>query len=173
MPLFIVNGPFAVGKSTVAGLLHQQFPLALLVSVDDIRRLYCRYKEFWRESLILAEEMSRAMARVALEKGHTAIIEGVKVYDTQLDPWFELGRELGVPVHEILLWSSKETVLRRARERGIAPTSMLNLDLVAWAWESLEELRGRRTGIIECSTEDQSPEDIVRSICLRIGTQSP
>lgn len=168
MRLFIINGPFAVGKSTVARLLHEQFPLALLITTDDIRRFFNRYREFWRESLPLAEQLSYAMARVALINGHVAIVEGVKVQDAQLEPWAKLATELSIPLHEVMLWSSKETVLKRARDRGIAPGSLLSLDLVAWAWDSLNTLRGQRPNLIECSTEENTPEQIVRTICRRV-----
>jgi len=172
MCIFVINGPFAVGKSTVARLLHREFPLALMIAVDDIRRLYNRFKEFQRDSLLLAEELSRAMARVAASNGRVAIVEGVKAFEKQLEPWNQLGMELGVPVHHVLLWSSKDTVLKRAAARGIAPGSMLSLDLVCWAWDNLDNLRQNRSDIIEFSTEALTPEEIVRALRDRVATTS-
>ena len=45
--------------------------------------------------------------------------------------------------------------------------AVLSLDLVTWAWHTLDSWRARRPNLIECSTEESSPEEIARDICRR------
>jgi predicted kinase len=167
-----VNGPFAVGKSTTAKLLHQQAPLSLLIAVDDIRRLLWEFRSHQQESLSLTEEIGRAMARVALLKGHDVVMEGIKVQSKDIDPWIDCAKSVEADVLEILLWTDRETVLRRAAARGYGPGGLLTPELVGRAWDRLNELRAERRGMVELNTEQLAPDQVLQTITLAIDERS-
>lgn len=143
--------------------------MSLLLPIDDLRRLYSGFREAREESMMLANETGRAMARIALEHGKDVILEGLKTRDELLDPWVHLAREYNAETFEFMLWASKETALRRADERGYRPGGLLTREKVARFWDDLDALRTHRPDIIELNAEHHTAEEEADIIKRRLG----
>ena len=72
--LIVLNGPPAIGKSTLAQRYVEEHPLALNLDIDSVRRLLGRWQEAPNEAGLLAREMTLTMARVHLGGGHDVVL---------------------------------------------------------------------------------------------------
>ena len=164
MKFVIINGPCGVGKTSVSKLVHQEWSMSLLLPIDELRRLYSGFRQAREESMMLTNEMGRAMARVSLNHGHSVILEGLKTRQDLLDPWVQLAREHQADVYEYMLWAPKDLVLRRADERGYRPGGLLTPEKVERFWDELDALRTTRPGMIELDAEHHTPKELADSI---------
>jgi predicted kinase len=161
MKLVILNGPSGVGKSTLAERLHRDMPLSVLIEVDAWRRFISGYREHKEESLTLAYRFSLAAAEACLEAGRSVIVDkAVLDADPFLDSLYALGTKHTADIREFLLIARKETLLKRADERGLAPDSLLTREKVVELGEKAHEFKQSRSQAIVVDTEELSPDAV-------------
>lgn len=164
MKLVILNGPPGVGKSVVAGRLHEELTLSVLIDVDELRRTIPNYREQREESLRLAYERTAEEIGKALEGGHDVIIDKAISFSGTLDSFIEVAKRYGAAIHEFLLFADKETVRKRADNRGYRSGGLLTPERVDALWEDADVLRRQRPGIIVVDTSYSSVEEVFRAV---------
>ena len=119
--LIVLNGPPAVGKSTLAGRYADQHPPALALDIDKVRALIGGWREDPSGAGLAARELAIAAARAHLEAGHDVVIPQLLGRWEFLDRLEALARESGASFHEIVLWDTKDEILRRFAQRPPGP----------------------------------------------------
>ncbi len=159
MKLILINGPTGIGKSTIAGKIHQVLPLSFLLDIDAQRRYINGYRENREKSLDLVLKLSLVMVEGYLQSGHDVIIDKV-LTDAQISERFlELGRRYGATVFEFVLNADKETSVARANERGYKEGSMLTPEKVPEFWDGMQNYLKERTQAIVVNTKTMSADE--------------
>ncbi len=159
MKLILINGPTGIGKSTIAGKLHQALPLSLLLDIDAQRRYISGYREHREESGDLVLKLSLAMVESYLQNGHDVVIDKV-LTDAQISERFlELGRKYDATVFDFVLTADKETLIARANERGYREGSMLTPEKVPEFWERMQSYIKERPQAIAVDTKNVSVDE--------------
>lgn len=138
--LIVLNGPPAVGKSTLAQLYVDDHRLALNLDIDTVRTMLGQWQT-QRDSGLLARVLVLAMVRVHLVAGHDVVIPQYVADMRFIEELEQVTRELGVGFDEVVLLDSRENMLRRFVER----TEAAALPAHAWAWEMLQRSGGLST----------------------------
>jgi predicted kinase len=157
MKLIILNGPSGVGKSTIALRLQQELPSSALIDVDELRRAIPDYRERRKESLMLAYEKTAEAIEDHLRNGQNVIIDKAISGADILDSFIEIGKRYDAEIYEILLFADKETIQKRADERGYRPGSLLTREKVGELWDKADALRKERSSAILIDTSKLSP----------------
>ncbi|MFI5606158.1 AAA family ATPase [Amycolatopsis sp. NPDC051903] len=121
MRLIVLNGPPAIGKSTVAERFAEEHPPTLNLDVDRVRSLVGGWRERPRESGVAARELALAAAREHLAAGHDVVVPQLLARPEFLVRLEELARDVGAEFFEIVLWDTRDNVLRRFAERPPRP----------------------------------------------------
>jgi predicted kinase len=115
--LVLLNGPPAVGKSTLARRYADEHPLTLVLEIDTVRALLGAWLEEWRRSGTVAREIALAMARTHLEAGHDVIVPQLLVRRPFVDTLQATAESVGASFHEFALLDPREVVLARLEQR--------------------------------------------------------
>jgi broad-specificity NMP kinase len=159
MKLIVVNGSPAAGKTTVAEKLHKDLSMSLLADVDAWRRLVSDYRENREESLKLSYKMAVAAVDAYLGTGHDVIVDkAILSDDSVIDALIESGKRHMAEVYEFILIADKETVIKRAHERGFHENGLLTPEKVPELWEKAQKLIAKRPNAIVIDTGNQTPE---------------
>ena len=156
MKLILINGPTGIGKSTIAGKLHQLLPLSFLLDIDAQRRYISGYKEHRKESGDLVLKLSLAMVENYLQSGHDVIIDKVFTDPQVTDKFFELGKKYNATIFEFVLNADKETLIARANERGYRDGSMLTPEKVPEFWDAMQNYIKERPEAVVVDTKTMS-----------------
>lgn len=119
--LLLLNGPPGVGKSTLAGLVIQEHPLALCLDIDLLRRSLGRWDQHPQESGLLARDLAVAVMRAHLMSGHAVVVPqhlGRLPFIERLE---RLAREVGATFRHIVLMDSRQNAIARFLARSAAP----------------------------------------------------
>lgn len=145
--LIHLNGPPAVGKSTIAAHLVVDQPSALAVDIDEIRVGL----DAWDsdpESKTVARRLGFDMAQAHLRSGHDVVLSQLLVADDALDQIARIAQTSGADRVEVILVADPDELVGRAREArghgGVHPRDLLPLDeLEAHMHHALARLRTR------------------------------
>jgi predicted kinase len=118
--LVVLNGPPAIGKSTVAGLYIRHHPLALNLDIDLVRNLLGRWRDDPQAAGLAARAIAVAAARTHLGAGHDVVVPQLLTRPELLDELAGVALELGATFHEVVLLDSRDNALRRFAERSRA-----------------------------------------------------
>jgi predicted kinase len=121
--LILINGPPAVGKSTLARRYVDDHPLALNVEIDALRVSLGRWRER-EESKRLAWDLALALAETHLRAGYDVVVPQLVGRTGRVERFATLARGLGAAFVEIVLTDRDAPVIERFRTRraGLAAT---------------------------------------------------
>lgn len=159
MKLIILNGPCGVGKSTIATRLHEALSLSFLLDIDSLRRLFSQYKDKRAESGTASLKLAEAILDTCLDMGHDVIIDKMQFDTVVLDRYYEIAKQKGAEVKEIILWATKEVVMKRAHARGWKEGGMLTPEKCEAFWSQIDELKNRRSSAVIIDTSDLSLDE--------------
>ena len=120
--LLVLNGPPAVGKSTLARRFAAEHPRALRLDVDELRDGDPHWRETPEESGLRARAVAVAMARGHLVRGSgrdRPALRGGRSPDRARGA----GRECDADLCEIVLVADVEATMARFVERGARPST--------------------------------------------------
>ncbi|MEV4600183.1 AAA family ATPase [Amycolatopsis sp. NPDC049253] len=121
MRLIVLNGPPAIGKSTLAERFAQDHPPTLNLDIDRVRSLVGGWRAQPKESGSAARALALAAARAHLCAGHDVIVPQLLARADFLVQLEELARDVGASFHELMLADTRENVLARFVARAPGP----------------------------------------------------
>ncbi|GAA0508783.1 AAA family ATPase [Deinococcus depolymerans] len=173
---FLIMGPPAAGKSTVAQALMRRFTRGVHIPVDDVRHMVVsglvdmsfEFSDELLAQLALAHEAAALMARTYTRGGFTAALD---------DFWFgahpeaDYARVLGPDLHLVLLRPQRAAALARLSARGTDGDSFRPLLEQAIAFVDDELERHPKTGWHVIDSTRLTVEETVDAILHATGVQ--
>jgi len=116
--LIVLNGPPAVGKSTIARMYADNHPLALRIDIDDVRDWLGGWRQAPHAAGLRARALATALARDHLQAGLDVVVAQLYGHANHLDELEVTAGELGANYHEIVLMSDLASTRERFKQRG-------------------------------------------------------
>lgn len=138
MKIIIINGPTGIGKSTISSMVHQDLPLSFLLSIDEQRRYISHYRENLIESRDLARNLALGIIDNYLQTGNDIIIDAVITDIKFIEKIVQIGQKHNSKIFEFILNSDKDTLIKRAKERGFREGGLLTPDKVIEFWHNIQ-----------------------------------
>ena len=116
--LILLNGPPAIGKSTLAQLFTDDHPLTLNLDIDALRAWLGRWDQH-DESKAIARELAKGLARAHLAAGRDVVVPQLLLRDEVIQQFRDLATEVGAGFVEVVLLGPRaEAVARFNRRRA-------------------------------------------------------
>lgn len=115
--LVLLNGPPAVGKSTLARRYADDHPLTLVLEIDVVRALLGAWLEEWKTSGWAARRIALAMAQAHLEAGYDVIVPQLLTRREFVDMLRTAAENVGARFVEITLLDERQATLDRQGRR--------------------------------------------------------
>lgn len=123
LPIFIVVGSPAVGKSTTSHALAGHFSKSIHIATDDIRHMVVSGLQFpspdWSDELVQQIRLARSnvshMARSYQQAGYAVVIDDF--WDFNLNSDYEAVLAQGI-IHKVLLYPNQEAAHGRNLKRA-------------------------------------------------------
>jgi predicted kinase len=116
--LVLLNGPPAVGKSTIARRYADEHPLTLVLEIDLVRALLGAWLDDPHRSGWAARMIALAMARTHLEAGHDVIVPQLLTRREFVEMLRETSESAGAAFSELTLMDPRDVVLARLEQRA-------------------------------------------------------
>jgi predicted kinase len=129
--LIMLNGPPAIGKSTIAARYVDDHPLALNLDLDRIRSLLGRWRDDLAAAGIATRAIGLAAARAHLHSGHDVIVPQLLTRPELLDGMAEVAEQTGAEFIEIVLLDAADSAVRRFAERTERGTDPAHVEIGA------------------------------------------
>ena len=126
--LIVLNGPPAVGKTTLARRYVDDHPLALNLDIDSVRRLLGRWQDDPNRAGLLARAMTLTMAREHLSSGYDVVLPQYLGNPAFLQQAEAVGVDVGADFFEIVLMDGRDEVVRRFNDRTAGTREPSHLD---------------------------------------------
>ena len=164
--LLLINGPPAIGKSTLARCWADDHPLSLVVDIDELRVRMGRWDSH-PESKRLARSLGVALVRSHLQSGHDVVVPQLLGLTDFIEVLEGVAVDEGAEFVEVFLRAPIEVVRARlARRRTELRTPhpqdeidpALDEELITSAVASLDRIAARRprTIVVDASSGDVS-----------------
>jgi predicted kinase len=114
----LLNGPPAIGKSTLARRYVRDRPLAFCLDLDGIRRLVGQWDQHEEASGLLARKMALAMAQTHLASGYDVVVPQYVARTEFIDDLAGLAASSNASFFEVYLTDDMEEALRRFDARA-------------------------------------------------------
>ncbi len=121
--LILLNGPLAIGKSTLAKMYSARNPETLNIDIDLLRPAVEGHRVFTKESSELAWNKAAELGRAAISSGKDVCIAQIMTRKEQWQRLEELADDTGAQLFEILLYAPREEAIDRFMRRGRASGS--------------------------------------------------
>jgi predicted kinase len=115
--LIVLNGPPAVGKSTLAQRYVDDHPLALNLDIDSIRRLLGRWQDEPNRAGLLARAMTLILAREHLANGYDVVLPQYLGNPAFLAQAEAVAADAGAEFFEFVLTDNRDEIVRRFNAR--------------------------------------------------------
>ncbi|AKU15973.1 AAA family ATPase [Luteipulveratus mongoliensis] len=150
--LIVLNGPPAVGKSTLAARYADDHPLALNLDLDRVHLLLGGADDNALDGYMATRDLAAAMARTHLQAGHDVVVPQYLARPLFLERLEALAGEIGAAFHEIVLLDSLQRLEARFAHRSATsaePEHQLAARAVATGGEqSLPAMRARLVELV-------------------------
>ncbi len=165
MKLILINGPAAVGKSTLAERLHKTLPLSFYIDIDLIRRSISDYRKYPVKSWELSMAAALGIAEAQLRNKNSIIIDKM-IYNKGgfIDSFINLGKKYKADTYEFILWAKKDTVIERAEKRGYRKGGLLTREKTKNFWLEIEKLIDQRKRAIVIDTDQLTEKQVFNAI---------
>lgn len=163
MKLIIINGPWGVGKSTAARLLHEGMPGSYHLELDVLRRSISGYERDRQKSFFFSLTLAKTIMAECFKDGRDVIVDKMFFAPEVIDGIVEWARSHGAEAYEILLWTDNRTLLSRGATRGYS-SGVFSIEKAQRSWDLVERLIPQRPNAVRIDTTALSPEDVVKKI---------
>ena len=171
--LVLLNGPPAVGKSTVAELYADRHPYVLNLDIDRLRCLVGGWRTRVDETGALVRSMALAMAAAHLGAGHDVLVPQYVGRLSQFDRFAAVARDRGATFVELVLMDTRQRSLERFARRadtGAHPWHEQPADEVARMYDRLIEVVASRPRSTVIPSDDGN---LVQTYELVVGALEP
>lgn len=153
--VYIISGPIAVGKSTVAKILHQKIGNSILIEGDEIMNALRRNENMdWVQRLDFSWQAILSLSNTALRQGYNVIID--YVVETEINM---IKKELkSYEISYNVLFANSKELNKRLLKRGDIDLQKRQKELVV----SLQKNSVDNEVFID--TSDMSPQQAVEMI---------
>jgi predicted kinase len=115
--LILLNGPPAVGKSTLARRYAEEHRLALVLDIDQVRGMLGRWREDAGAAGLLARSVAIAAAQAHLASGHDVVVPQLVGRVEFIERLAATAAEAGAEFREVFLLDDGPSIVRRFAER--------------------------------------------------------
>jgi predicted kinase len=119
--LVLVNGPPAIGKSTLAQRYVDRHATVLNLDIDLVRRLIGGWRDDFTTSGELVRPLAVSLAQTHLRAGHDVVMPQYLGRLSEIAKFETAARECGAEFVEVLLMDTRDECLRRFTARSEAP----------------------------------------------------
>lgn len=163
MRLILLNGPWGVGKSTAARLLHTSLPGSFYLELDAIRRSISGYERDRQKSFFFSLDLAEGIMERCFADGRDVIVDKMFFAPEVLDRIIAAATEHGAKAYEIILWSDNRTLLTRGAERGYSG-GLFSIEKAQRSWDLIERLIPQRPQATVLDTSALSREEVLAAI---------
>jgi predicted kinase len=115
--LILLNGPPAVGKSTLARLYGEDHPLTLVLDIDQVRRMLGSWRADPARAGRLARSVALTAARTHLESGYDVVVPQLVLRVEFIRELAGAAAESGARFSEAFVLDTAANIVQRFAER--------------------------------------------------------
>ncbi len=167
MKLIIINGPWGVGKSTTAALLHHQLVGSFHLELDVLRRSISGYELDRQKSFYFSLTLALSLIEQCFKDNRDVIIDKMFFDGSILDQLIAVANRYSATVHEFILWCDQQTLLTRGATRGYS-SGVFSADQAERSWELISNLIPLRPQATLIDTDFLTPADVALKITSMI-----
>lgn len=167
MKIIIINGPCGIGKSTVAEKVHSNIPLSFLLDIDAQRRFVSGRREHPKESGKMVMTISQNILETCLQLGVDVVIDKMTFDKDGLDFYYKIAEKYDADIYEIILFASKELVIKRAAARGYdieGGAGLFTPQKCEYFWEEINKIKDTREKAHIINVEELSEREVYLEI---------
>ncbi|SDS20872.1 AAA family ATPase [Jiangella sp. DSM 45060] len=172
--LVVLNGPPAVGKSTLAQRYAADHALTLNLDVDRVRDLIGGWRDDPGAAGLLARAVAVAAARAHLRAGHDVVVPQLVARPGFLEELEAVAAQAGAAFHELVLTDDRPAVLRRFADRaGTVPGApQAGPDEVAALYDRLAAYVERRPRAVAVPAPAGAVDETYRRVLAQLGAEA-
>lgn len=163
MKLIIINGPWGVGKSTTARLLHEALLGSYHLELDVLRRSISGYEKDRQKSFFFSLTLAKAMMAECFLDGRDVIIDKMFFAPEVIDGIIEFAKKHGAETYEFILWTDNRTLLSRGATRGYSG-GLFSIEKAQRSWDLIERLIAVRSQATIIDTTALSPQEVAQGL---------